>query len=1069
MAKLAKIWRSAQAIRLPWISSLSLRGRIIGAATLSCAAAIAVMLSLTAGTFYQYAKNDLHQQAFSLLSALSFELAAPMAFGDRAMVANFLQHAAPMGEVRGLAVYDKNGVKVASVGEQSMLPTNWSDIFDKNVSKDLHARRITFQGETLGTVALSLNWERMFGQHRVIVTVGVVSGLIALVVAILLASVLIDKTTTNIRQLIAATRVVSSGSTFGVRVQKITNDETGVLIDRFNAMLDEINGRERELKASKEILEQRVIERTAQLEAEIAVRIRAQDDLRVRNQHLELLNFVPSAVQKAESEEEALTAIAEAIRGAYGATIVAIECYESLENKCVWKVLSGATVAEKATFEVYETPADSIRRLRAAGMLNREEIEVTGYSAILKHVDVETYVGAPFIDGKGECIGVLSLYFDKSDSVALVDGIVSMVASLANQIMADLERRRQAKEIAFLARFPEENPHPVLRCDESGKVLYGNAASIPFLGEWQTAVGEVLPEDLRQVCYWCYKNGERRQVEVERGSSTYLFTFAPQTGLGYVHVYASDVTILKEAERQVVEARDRAVEMARLKSEFLANMSHEIRTPMNGVLGMAELLLGTDLGQDQKDYVQTIVSSGESLLGILNDILDLSKVDAGHMKLESSPVEICSIVEEVAGLLAATAHAKGIELLVEVPRQSPGMVLGDAVRLRQVVTNLMGNAVKFTEEGEVVAGVEILKESTETVCLRFFVRDTGPGIPKEQQEVIFDPFRQGDGSMTRQHGGTGLGLSVSKRFVELMGGTIGLESEEGKGSTFWFEITFQRAALAERPPARPETIVDAPILVVDDNSTNRLILSRLLEAWGMMPTTAGSPQEVLDLMDAADEPYRAFIIDMQMPEMDGAELARRIRADARYKDVPIVLLSSIGTYVSKCDGVGDLFDYVLVKPVRKSQLYNILAQLFGIEIERDSSEAVRLSSRSAKVLLVEDNAVNRKVASRLLERLGHDVDCACDGKEAVAMAQMNSYDLIFMDVQMPEMDGCAAWRGDPNHRPDRPRHGGRPREVSTSWNGRLPQQADNPQPPCRNAGKMDRTIRREGGLEGQTR
>lgn len=1007
MLRFFKRGTSGQARKRPGMR-VPLSTKLVLAAATACASALLLVVFIMAGALHRSGETDLERRAISLLGTVATELSAALAFEDREAAARVVENAAQVGEVRGIAIYNKDGIKISSVGEQDAFPTIWSEAAGKRLGHGFYAQRVTFQGDHLGMVVLSTNPAKILSLYRSLVSVGTVSGIIAFFISVLLSFMLIRRATANIRLLSAATSMVATGSAFGFRVRKISDDETGDLVDRFNKMLDEIAAREQELKAVNEKLEERVAERTAQLEAEIEVRIEAQDALRDRNQHLEVLNFIPGAVQKANSEEQALESIAEIVQGACGATAVAIECYEIAEGKCVWKAFVGTDLPEKATFEVYETPADSIRRLRAPGTMNRGEMESLGYGAILRHIDAELYVGAPFINSKGQCIGALSLYFDKHASVAVKTNILGAVEMFANQIMSEVELRRQAKEIAILARFPEENPSPVLRCDELGNVTYANTASMPFLDEWRTSVGSGLPEDLRQVCTACYISGERRQVELERGNRTYLFTFAPVVGSGYVHVYASDVTILKEAERQIAQARDRAIEMARLKSEFLANMSHEIRTPMNGVLGMAELLLGADLTQEQREYVQTILSSGESLLAILNDILDFSKIDAGRMQLHLTPVRVCNIVEEVAGLLASAAHAKGIELLVEAPVTTPDLVLADPIRLRQVLTNLMGNAVKFTEEGEVVARVEVVEETDESLRLRFSVRDTGPGIPRAQQSVIFDPFRQADGSMTRQHGGTGLGLSISKQLVEMMGGSIALESEEGKGSTFWFEVTFERVASVDRPTAPPDTIANATVLIVDDNSTNRLILSRLLEAWGMTPTMAASAQEALSLIETADEPFKAFVLDMQMPQMDGASLARQIRARAECADAPIVLLTSVGTYAAEREEVGALFDYVLAKPVRKSQLYNALASIFGVATIDTSADHTRLSMRSGQVLVVEDNVVNRKVAARLLERLGQNVDCACNGKEAVAMAQMNSYDVIFMDVQMPEMDGYAA-------------------------------------------------------------
>ena len=470
-------------------------------------------------------------------------------------------------------------------------------------------------------------------------------------------------------------------------------------------------------------------------------------------------------------------------------------------------------------------------------------------------------------------------------------------------------------------------------------------------------------------------------------------------------------TRAEEQALQLAEARDAAFASARAKSAFLANMSHEIRTPLNGVIGLTELLLDSPLAEGDREHVVTVRRCGEHLLGIINDILDFSKIEAGKMPIESVDFEVGAVVEEAAELVASQAQDKGIELLCDVPPEAARGVTGDPARLRQVLINLLGNAVKFTEKGEVAIGVRLLRETASSVVVRVVVRDTGIGIPKDRHAAIFESFTQADGSTTRRHGGTGLGLTICRQLIHLMGGRIGLESEPGTGSTFWIELALPKAEVDSRRAACAEHLNGLQVLVVDDNETNRLILRRTLEAWGCRTVEAASGAEGLERLDerhAAGTPVRLAILDMHMPEMDGHGLARCIAADERFADVPLILLSSVGALA---DARQKGFAEALAKPVRQvTLLRSILSALGSTDAQRpvESAPAFHALSERLRVLLAEDNRVNRMVAINMLQRFGCDVDAAETGREAVEAVAANEYDLVLMDLQMPEMDGFEA-------------------------------------------------------------
>jgi PAS domain S-box-containing protein len=595
--------------------------------------------------------------------------------------------------------------------------------------------------------------------------------------------------------------------------------------------------------------------------------------------------------------------------------------------------------------------------------------------------------------------------------------------------------KRVAERTAFLNALIENSPLAIMVLDSDHKVQLCNPAfEAVFQYSRQEIVGKGITAlfadgDLSEARSVSHLTSEQMPIHLvtrrRRKDRSYVDVEVHTVGLmvkgevaGSLAIY-QDISIRKRAEEEMQLAKEAAEAASRAKSEFLANMSHEIRTPMNGIMGMTELVLDTELDGEQRNYLNLAKVSADSLLSLINDILDYSKIEAGKLEIDTIEFNLGDSLGDTMKTLSLRAHQKGLELAFEITPDVPDALVGDPGRLRQIIINLVGNAIKFTENGEVVLHVETESRTQDDIHLHFTVADTGIGIPADKQTLIFEAFKQADGSMTRKHGGTGLGLSISSRLLELMGGRIWVESEAGQGSRFHFVVHFALQKVPTRTivPRDPITLRDMRALIVDDNATNRQILLRMLENWHMAPTAVDSGAKAIVTLREAKGIGRTFpliLLDAQMPDMDGFALAEIIKRNPDWRTATVMMLSSAGQRgdATRCRELG--VAAYLTKPVRQGELLDGILVALGTRPENQMSPALvtrhtlRESRTPLHILLVEDNAVNQLVALRLLEKYGHTVRVAGNGRKALEALENESYDLILMDVQMPEMNGWEA-------------------------------------------------------------
>jgi two-component system sensor histidine kinase/response regulator len=858
---------------------------------------------------------------------------------------------------------------------------------------------VYLEKKPVGTLYLEDDLSDLHGRIIHFAWVSAVMASVCLLIVYLLSVRLRQAIVRPIYDLAWTARLVASVKDYSLRAPQGRGKELQQLSADFNHMLEQIERRDASLNEARDVLELRVAARTSELEMEVKERRKTEQELQLRTAFLNTLI--------------ASSPLAIAVGGPDGRFELVNPAFEKL-----FGYTSGEAIGQRVNDLLYPL---SFSREETNDRLKRVKLETIHETTKRRRkdgklVDVEVNAG-PVLMENGEQ-GVLALYQDISERVRAAEAL----------------RQAEEKYRGIL----ESAPEAMVIIDHSGKIVLVNSqAEELFQYKREELAGmpveNLVPERLREVhtgqrAYFSHQPRARAMaagVDLHaRRRDGYEFpaeiSLSPlETASGMlVIVTIRDIAERRQAERELHRAKEAAEAANRAKSEFLANMSHEIRTPMNGILGMTELALDTELNPEQREYMDMVRSSAESLLGIINDILDFSKIEAGQLEVERVPFSLLDCIESALHPLTVRAHRKGLEVTWAVQGEIPEALMGDPTRLRQILINLAGNAIKFTKKGEVSVRAERLPSEDADIVIRFTVSDTGIGIPKEKHQLIFDAFSQADSSTTRDFGGTGLGLSISARLIQLMNGEIGLESSPGKGSTFTFTVRFTIGRATESTPSAVphREIVSKQVLVVDDNEINRHLLMRLLPEWGLEPVCAENGFDALVVFEKSrkeGKPFPLILLDQDMPRMDGYEVAERIRQTAPREQVAIVFLTSAPSSADQNRDNRLGIERRLTKPLRRASLQEAVFQALGVpapaekerlpQVEKNGGQGLRL-------LLAEDNLVNQRLATRLLEKMGHHVTHVVNGQEAIETFRRKPFDLVLMDIQMPVMGGMEATR-----------------------------------------------------------
>jgi two-component system sensor histidine kinase/response regulator len=929
---------------------------------------------------------------------------AALEFGDEIAGAKLLQSLSTRPDIRAGILYKLDGSYVASYVRSDLhrnifpsAPAPQGIVWAKD--RLTYCATVFLGPRPVGSLYLDFGLAdlqerlRRFEQWTALIAMG------SLLLVYLLTATLQRGITKPIKALAAVARSIANEKTYTLRAPPLAGLELRQLSADFNHMLEQIERRDSALNEARDSLELRVAARTSELEREAKERRRTEQELRQRTKFLNTLI--------------ANSPLAIAVGGQDGRFELVNPAFEKLfgytSKDAIGQRVDGLLFP--SSFSREET-ADLVPRLKHGSL--HEATKRKRKDGSLVDVEVNS---VPLLLDDGEQ-KVLALYQDITERIRAGEAL----------------RQAEEKYRGIL----ESAPEAMVIADHSGKIVLVNSqAENLFQYKREELAGmpveNLVPEQLRGIHAGHRARYSHRPRARAMGADVDLYarrrdghefpaeiSLSPLETPSEVLVIATirDVTERRQAERDLHRAKEAAEAANRAKSEFLANMSHEIRTPMNGILGMAELALDTELNPDQREYLDMVKSSAESLLAIINDILDFSKIEAGRLGLENVPFSLLDCIESALHPLAVRAQQKGLEVTWAVQGKIPEVLMGDPSRLRQILINLAGNAVKFTTEGEVSIQAERLPSKEADIVIRFTVSDTGIGIPKEKHHLIFNAFAQADSSTTRQFGGTGLGLSISARLIQLMKGQIELESADGMGSTFTFTVRFALGSAVESESlAVPHSeIAGKKVLVVDDNAVNRHLLTRLLPEWGLEPVCAENGPDALEVFENSlkeGTPFPLVLLDQNMPLMNGYEVAERIRQLTPGVRVPIVILAAAPSSPDQSRDKRLRIARRLFKPLRRAILQEAVFQALGVPppLEKERSKCAEESRGPGfNLLLAEDNAVNRKLAISLLEKMGHRVTLAENGQEAIEACRQDSFDLVLMDIQMPVMGGVEATR-----------------------------------------------------------